>query len=547
MTRWFPDRSGRVWLPGGAAAFFVSLALSLHVGAARASGEAEVHYARGLIAFDAGAWDAAYAELDRAVAADPEHAAARYYRGLTQARRGSRGPAIDDMEAAIEIDPSLERAVLDIGIAHFDGGQYDDAEGWLERAYADSTNRQTAALYLGLTKYRLGDYEGAVSYLGEAKGEAEVRQAAHYYSALALLSLGRPDDARLEFASAASVSPQSEMGRLASRYATGGDMGAAASGAPWSVSAGTQLGYDSNVTIGASDGSGDTGEDADGAWVVDLGGDYRFIDSDAGVLRGAAEVSQSVHFDRSDFDLTGTRLRLDWTSSLSWVEYGLSTGYDFYGLDYQSFYQDALVTPWVGTQMGAYAATQIYYGFRYRDFFRGPFSPYRDGMNNAIGARQFFLLPDRRSVVHVGYRFDAEDPEDADDDDFARKQGARDFEYDAHQFDLGIATAADLPGIGPLQAEAEYLFRYRDYTHRNSRTRSILQNGTVTDGLRRHDGQNQIALTLARDLAPEVAWLQRATYRSEVTATFIGVLNHSNVSQFEYDRFVGLLGFRVWF
>lgn len=536
-----------VWWGRGAGGCWLMLVLAMWLKAVdvRAVGVAEMHYARGLIAFDQGDWEAAYEQLDRAVAADPEHAAALYYRGLTQARRGRTDAAIRDMEAAIAVDPSLQRAVLDIGIANLDLGRNAEAEGWLERAYAEGTERRATALYLGLAKYRLGNYREALSYLDEAKGDPGLRQAAHYYSALALVRLRRPEDARLEFASAASVAPHSEIGLIASRHATAAAVGDGER--PWRVFADAQLGYDSNLTIGAADGIGDTGGDGDGAWVVKLGGDYRLVDSQFGVLRGGVEASQSVHFDRTDFDLTGTRLRLDWFSLLAWFQYGLSAGYDFHGLDYRSFYQDALVSPWIGVRIAEITATQVYHGFRYRDFFRGPFSPYRDGMNNALGVRQFFLLPDERSVARVGYRFDAEDPEDTGDGDLGRRLGARDFEYDAHQAEVGFATSGELPGIGPVQAEAEYLFRYRDYTHPNSRTRSVQPNGAVTDGVRRHDAENKVALTLARDLAQDVDWLQRSTHRTEVTATFIGVVNQSNVSPFEYDRFIGLLGVRVCF
>lgn len=530
------------------AAMALALSFCLPVTIAVADAGAEASYARGLIAFDQGSWDTALEHFDRSVAADPDNPAALYYRGLTRARRGDFPAAITDIETAIEIDPTLSRAVLDLGIAYFDNGDYDAAEGWLERAYAEESDRRTAALYLGLAKYRLRDYADATRYLEEAKSDPQLRQAAHYYSAMALSRLGQVEDAQLELASAASVSPDSEMGRTASRYATGaGIVTDAGVAQPWRFYADTALGYDSNVTIGAADGVGDTGEDGDGAWVLALGGDYRLLDLEEGVLRAGAELSQSVHFDRSDFDLTGTRFRLDWTSSLPWFDYGLMAGYDFYGLNYQTFYQDALLTPWLGVHMGDWAAAQVYYGFRYRDFFRAPFSPYRDGYNNSVGARQFFLLPDDQSLVYVGYRFDAEDPEDRDDDDLTRRFGARDFEYDAHQFEIGIAAVTDVPAIGPLATEAGYLFRYQDYAYRNSRTRSILQNGTVTDGVRRHDAEHELALILARDLAPDVPFLQQWTDGTEVTVTFIGVLHKSNVSEFDYDRFLGLVGLRAWF
>jgi hypothetical protein len=363
---------------------------------------------------------------------------------------------------------------------------------------------------------------------------------------LALAAVGRAEHSRLEFASAASAAPTSEVGVIASRYATGSETSIAGT-SPWNFFADTQLGYDSNVVIGPSDGTGDTSEDGDGAWILAVGGQYHLIRSDSGVLTASVDLSQSVHFDRTDFDLTGTRMRLDWQAAIDWFEYGINAGYDFYGLNYQTFYQDALMTPWVAAREGDIAATQLFYGFRYRDFFRAPFSPYRDGFNNSVGVRQYVLLPDGVSMVHGGYRFEVEDPEHADDDDFYVGRGARDFEYDGNQFDVGVSTAADLGGLGPFSAEAGYSFRYDDYAHRNSRTRSVQQNGTVTNGLHRHDSEHEVALSVGRDLAPDVAALRAWTDSSMVTLAFIAVVNDSNIDEFQYDRFLTMIGFQARF
>jgi len=525
----------------------VACLLIASVGSAHAAGGAEASYARGLIAFDQGNWDVAYADFDRAVEAEPEYAMARYYRGLTEARRGSLDAAIEDLGAAIELDPGLHRAVLDLGIAHFDDGNYEEAATWLESAYNAGIDPRTAALFLGLTKYRLGEYDDAIRFLKEAEADPDKRPVAEYYSALALARLGRVEQSRVAFANTAGASPNSEVGRIASRYATTSQTALAIATEPWSIFADTQLGYDSNVVIGPSDGPGNVAEDGDGAWVLAFGGEYRFIDDDSGVLKGSADVSQSVHFDRSDFDLTGTRMRLDWQSSIDWFEYGLNAGYDFYGLNYQTFYQDALTTPWIAARMGPSAATQFFYGFRYRDFFRPPFSPYRDGFNNSFGARQYFLLPDGATLLHAGYRFEAEDPEHVHDDNLGTRRGARDFQYDANQFDIGAATSADLAGIGPIHAEAGYSFRYEDYTHRNSRTQSVQQNGTVTNGLHRHDAEHEFAVSVGRDLSPDIDWLQEWTDSSEVTLSFIGVVNDSNIDQFQYNRFLTMVGFEARF
>src|SRR6185295_8749529 len=129
--------------------------------------------------------------------------------------------------------------------------------------------------------------------------------------------------------------------------------------------------YDSNVNAAPSDSAynGSGSGEGDGATVVGAGGGYTLLDTDFGSLRATYDFSQSIHFQLSEFDLQGHRLRLEAASPAGWLSYGLAGTYDFYLLDYQSFYQEILGTPWVAVREGSAAATQLYYTARGRDFF----------------------------------------------------------------------------------------------------------------------------------------------------------------------------------
>src|SRR6185295_16725499 len=118
----------------------------------------------------------------------------------------------------------------------------------------------------------------------------------------------------------------------------------------------------------------------------------------------------------------------------------------FYALDYQSFYQEGLGTPWVAVAEGTTAATQLYYTLRGQDFFREPFDPGRDGIDNAVGLRQFALLGSPGRVLSGGVQFDTEDT-------VSNGPQGDQFEYNGYQADLTLA----LPILDIVRLQLAYL------------------------------------------------------------------------------------------
>jgi Flp pilus assembly protein TadD len=498
---------------------------------ARADVRSQVLYARGLVPFNSGQWEQAYRLFNDAVQADPSDAVALYYRGLTQARRGMLGPAIQDMEQALKLAPALPHAALDLGIAYFDSGQYAAARGWLQRAREQPADRFVASYFLGLALYRLGDYAGAQASLKEAEPDPELRWSAHYYEGLALLKEGQPAAARAELAAVARAQPQTEIGRVAQAY-SGGEIRqppslfAGRRQKPWSLYAGLAFQYDSNVVLAPSDSELKTAQgidrEDDGRAVIEAGGDYVLLDSDIGSLRAEYDFYQSMHFHLTEFDLQGHRVRLDAGAQPAPIGYGLAFTYDFYALDYQSFFQEGLVTPWVAYAESVNAVTQAYYTFRGRDFFREPFDPARDGIDNAVGVRQYLALGAADRVLSVGYQFDSESTD------------ANDFDYTGNQADIEVA----FPVVDLATAQLGYLFRLEDYRHPNSRS-----DFTV----RRHDNEHEFTVAVSRNLTEHVA----------LTLWYVADINNSNIAEvfsdgsthkpFQYDRQIVSVEARVTF
>jgi tetratricopeptide (TPR) repeat protein len=514
------------WVRGGGfLCAAVLLAGPLLGGPAAANVRSQALYARGLIPYNNGQWAQALRLFDQAVRADPHDAAALYYRGLTRARQGSTESAIDDLRQALKLDPTLPHAPLDLGIAYFDTGQYAEARRWLERARERNIERFTAAFFLGLTLYRVGDDAGALSNLQEAEMDPALRPAARYYAGLALLRQGKVAAGRAQLAQAAQEQPQSQIGQAARSYSSAAAaLPPGVAKKPWALYAQLSLAYDSNVVAGPSDSvvNGQTGISgkSDGAALMGFGGRYTLLERPAGSLQAGYDFFQSVHFRLNDFDLQAHSLHLEATSKPGVVTYGLAGAYDFYALNYQSFYHEVLGTPWVAVAEGNAAASELYYTVRGRDFFRGPYDPYRDGINHAVGVREYLALGNSRRVLGFGYQFDSENP-------ISNGPGGRDFRYDGQQLDVGLT----LPVLDLVRLQLAYLFRLEDYRYINSRPN---RDGS---SVRRHDADQQFVIDVAHDLSTHLA----------VTLAYIGVIDHSNIVDFEYTRNLVSAGVRVSF
>lgn len=499
-----------------------ALALLVGVTPAAANTRSQQLYAKALVPFQAQRWQDARVLLTEALRADPEDAVASYYRGLSNARLGATPDAIRDIERALAIRPDLKPAVLDLGILYFDAGQYPAAGQWLERAYRQPDTRFPAAFYLGMTRLRLGDNAGAVPYFEEAAKDPALRPAAQYYQGVALLRDGDTTQGRALLQQAEAGPAEAQTAQLARQYLSGGAAPAAVAAAEadkwWSAHANAGFGYDSNVALipdsSAAQVGLDTDGEEDGFFRVGAGARFRLYDGNPGSAHLGYNLYQSVHFTSSRYDLQSHRLDLTLATPIhrELFQFGVTGVYEFYLLDYQSFYQTGRGTPFINLFTGDVAATQVFYTFGGQDFFRGPFNPFRDSYINRAGLRQYFLLGAVDRFVSVGYTWDDFDPLSRDGTDFAYMDNMFDVQLDFGVFDL-------------FHGQVGYLFDLQDYEHPNSRT------GYTK---RRHDRQSQFVLHASRQFTDLIA----------ADIAYLGVLNDSNIDVFEYDR--SLIQANVW-
>lgn len=510
-------------LPGskGTVAAMV-LGLSLCVAfatAAWADVNAQVAFARGLVAFHGAQWSEAIAAFDQALAADSKDARARYYRALSRARAGDTRGAIEDLEQALRDQPDLPHAWLDLGIAYLSAGRLDDARHALQQAVNRGHERHVAEYFLGLVLYRQGKYSEAGELLRQAQVDPEVRLPATYYLALLAIRQGQVEEARPLLEVVGREAAGTEIGQAAGEYLAGGRLKLApGEERRWSVGGRVAFEYDSNVTLGPSSitvaAPRDISEKSDGRAVVMAGLRYRFLDLAPVDLTGGYDLSQSVHFDLRRFDLQGHRLSLALASRTSPWAWGVGAGYNFFALDYQTFFHEAFVVPWAALQWAEHTTTQAFLNVRGRDFLRAPYDPGRDAWRYAPGLRQYVFLGASHRVLSLGYQYEIEDT-------VSNGPQGRAFAYKGHLLDAELQwLVADA-----VELQAAYIYSRQDYDNRES--------GFGTE--RRQDNAHQFAFGLRYPLADYLAW----------NLGYIGQRHDSNVGLFEYDRHVVSTGIQL--
>jgi hypothetical protein len=229
------------------------------------------------------------------------------------------------------------------------------------------------------------------------------------------------------------------------------------------------------------------------------------------------ELYQGVNFNNTEFDISSHRLRADFsTRAESWYQFGVSAYYNYYGRNYKSFYHEGTLVPWVAFYEGDAMATQVYYRLRGQlDYTRRPFNPWRDAINNAIGVRQNFLLGAVDRVLSVGYQWSDNDPLSRDGTDFA---------YMTHQFDIELAAAVR----DWFDTRLGYAVLIDDAEHPNSRTAFAYG---------RNDAEHQIVIRVERPI----------TENFIAALDYFGVVNNSNLEEFEYDRSIVSAGVSMHF
>jgi Tfp pilus assembly protein PilF len=472
---------------------------------AMASERVEIPLSRGIIEFNSGHYAEALERFDEVLSADPDNISALYYRGVTYGRLGQWQEAIDDLRKVVAAKPDFQRARLELGTALLRQRAYEEAIPLLEQAAREPDLAAEANYALGRAQLDAQEPGAARDSFGRVTGRDDLRAPARFYQGVASYRLRDWDSAHDAFADVESSAPNSELGRQAAAYLW--------LLRPYEAHASIAFEYDSNVQLAPSNAEFKSAlgisNQQDGRAVLRFGGSYAVWRTARAQLTLGYDFSQSLQFQLTDFNLQAHQPYIDLAFDADVVQLGFLTSYDYYLLQTASFFQQPIVLPWVTIPEGNLGRSEIFYRFRYRDFYAAPFVGVRNDFNYSAGASQFVYLGSTERYLWVAYRFDVDDPQTT---------AGLPYAYDGNEIEGGSGWAFPADVFG----EASYTYRNERYS---------------SQSLGRRDNESLITALLHKQLSPH--W--------EARLAFFADINESNQPVYEYQRYVVSLGLETRF
>ena len=180
---------------------------------------------------------AALAYLDIAFLATPDDPVVRWLRGRSLSMLGRRDAALAEIDAAIALNPNLADAWLDRSAIHLERSDWSAAESDASRALELNSSLPCAWRTRGIARYKLGSLVAAAADLNRALDRAPDDPLAHYWRGLARRDAGNNRAAIADFNAAIKLNERYTEAYVArgKAHSNLGDMAAARS--DWAIAA----------------------------------------------------------------------------------------------------------------------------------------------------------------------------------------------------------------------------------------------------------------------------------------------------------------------
>jgi Flp pilus assembly protein TadD len=487
-----------------------------------AAEQAEVEYAKGIVAYDNRNYLDALEHFRTVVALQPEDADAQFYLGLTLSRLGEYEEAAAALEQTLRLDASKRYVHHHLGLVYFLQERYDDALVQLELAAQLDPQKATTQFYLGNTHYQLQQYEQALPPLQQALVlDPDLTLSGQYYQGLTLFALERDREARKAFSAAVAAAPESSVARNAQRYL---EAIARRERERRLVQVQAAVGYqfDDNVSLEPNDEAFAVSGESDSRMVFLLRGQLLPLRTPQWRLGAEYTLYQSKHFRLNDFDIQSHTAGLFATLRLDRVTLDVAANYNITYLDSTLFvnydrFSEAVTVEARATLRQAEAFFAILSAqYRHSNYFdispenADPDVRDRDGWSVRPGLAQYVLFNQLQSYVRLSYYYEA-----------SRNEGS-DWEFDGHEVGVGLHQ----PLWAGVVLDAAWSFTRRDYLHDNSFDAGVLGVLEAVDNRKRQDDRFFGSLALSRPVGPYLT----------IAFGVDLIRNLSNIDFFEYSR-----------
>jgi tetratricopeptide (TPR) repeat protein len=501
------------------------------------STEADVYVGQAIVDFDDKRYDAALANLRRALQIEPDHVEALYYTGvvhMAQRRPAQAVPFLERARAKSPTDPSI---AFQLGLAYFAQEQYDRAEPLLEQVFRAQPALDGLGYYVGFIRYRRKDYRGALrAFRAGRASDPEIQQLTRVYSGLALAAVGLPGQAAAEVEQALRLAPGSPVTGPAERLR---DAVVAAREKERRFSAEVRVGvfFDDNVrvlpnpvdhadpnadpTVSAIRSQSRRSRDSIGE-LLGVRAEYVWWrtpdwESAVGYSFFLSYFNDVPSFNILDHLVTGSLVHKNAIGTMP-IQVGMQYAFDALFLGGPVFVQRHTATLFGAIAESDQHLTQVLSRYQNKDFNEREGTPVReirDADNWMAGIQHFLRFSEDRHYLKLGYQFDYENAE------------GRNYSYRGHRILTGAQYT--LPWWS-VRLKYDLDLHLRRYAYANS----ILP-GNDPGRRRRHDEE------VTHTIRVEVP----LRYRLTLVGEFLKTDNRSNLEVFDYNRNVTSLSL-VW-
>ncbi len=288
------------------AALTFSLLLASPSSRAGSLSESQIKVEQCKVKFSEGDYKEALGLAAAAAEDDPSSVEAHHYAGLCYMALKEYDSALASLEKAGALSPNQALLQEDVAWAALSAGKNDRAIEAAEAALSITPDSDRASFLKAQALMSENRHDEALALYKELSGSEAYGQAANYYAGYCLVKMGRTQEASDYFDLAASLGPETEIGKDAAVYSralkSGDDL---EEKKPWSVRVRLLYQYDSNIV--PVDDEQNLPEDVenmeDGRVVLDLDAAYRLVDETkyGALVRYIGYIN--MHSKESDVDL----------------------------------------------------------------------------------------------------------------------------------------------------------------------------------------------------------------------------------------------------
>jgi Tfp pilus assembly protein PilF len=459
----------------------------------------------GVFAYEDGDYQSAEINLKQALELNPDNPYYNHYMGRTYLKTEAYRMAEKYLSRAWELDPDISGLKYDRAMLNYKTSKYDTAADLFIEIVTEDPSNVLAQYHAGISLLKQKKYDKALDrVLAAAEMSPTIKANGYYYAGVCYWKMGKRDQAVEKFE---YVRDHADSEVLRENALTWLKMieEEKKGHRPYSLYLKVGYGYDSNVTLDPLD--EDVFADEDDYFTrVHFSGKYNIVNRKDIVLGAGYSHYQSWYNDLDEYDLTGSLFNVYAKYRLRPFTLGLSYQPSYYWLDQDSYLRRHKVKPEVMWEWKDTLSTVLSYAYSDNEYFQdeGWSGDRHEGYLDV-----YCSILDKMGHLFAGIGYEDNDATSPDQDYGWLKTRAGALLY--------------LPWKLELNIRGQYQNKHYDNTDSYY-------------GIEREDDKYYGAVSLDREIFYQ--WLA-------IGAEFSYTKNNSNISAYEYDKYVSALYLRA--